>query len=134
MKALQKFIHITLVVALLLGTTGFRVSVKQCAGGKGATSISFFGEPSCCCGKKAETTKKNCSDVTCVMLRGAATQVNFNAPTQQIAKHEPKQVYATSSVSVFPKARTFSHKFPSVPMPPPMSGRHLGILYQTFLI
>jgi len=131
MKALQKFVHLCLIVTILLATMGFRVTVSHCSGEKG-TSISLFSDPSCCCGKAAKTTGKSCNDMSCVMQRGIATQTNFNSSTQQEAKLVKEPVsYPSFTQSIRP---AILERTPHFTLPPPASGRFIGILHQTFII
>lgn len=131
MKALQKLVHLSLVVAILLATMGFRVTISHCSGEKGS-SISLYADPSCCCGKAAKSPSKSCQDMSCVMQRGIAPQTNFNASTQQVAKLVKKPVsYPSFTENIRP---AILERTPHFTLPPPVSGRSIGILHQTFII
>jgi hypothetical protein len=131
MKAVQKFIHLSLVVAILLASMGFRVSISHCAGEK-SNSISLFADPSCCCGKAANSPKKSCQDMSCIMPRGVASQINFNSATQQAAKFVKEPVtYPSFTENIRP---AILETLPHFTLPPPVSGRTIGILHQTFII
>ncbi|KAA5542027.1 hypothetical protein [Adhaeribacter rhizoryzae] len=131
MKAMQKFIHLSLVAAILLASMGFRVTIAHCSGEEGG-SISLFADPSCCCGKAAKSPRKSCQDMTCVMQRGVASPINFNSATQQAAKFAKEPVtYPSFTASIRP---AILETLPHFTLPPPMSGRSIGILHQTFII
>lgn len=131
MKAMQKFIQLSLAIAILLASMGFRVTISHCSDEKGS-SISLFSDPSCCCAKDAKTTRKSCSDMSCVMQRGVASQISLNSSTQQAAKFvkEPA-TYPSFTESIRP---AILETLPHFTLPPPISGRSIGILHQTFII
>ncbi|MBA9079113.1 MULTISPECIES: hypothetical protein [Rufibacter] len=131
MKALQKFIHLSLIAAILLASFGFRVNISHCPG-KEDSSISLFSSPTCCCGKAAKTPKKSCNDMSCVMQRGVATQTNFNSATQQVAKFVKEPVLSPNFTETIRPAILEAE--PHFTLPPPVSGRFIGILHQTFII
>ncbi|WP_157600564.1 hypothetical protein [Rufibacter sp. DG15C] len=66
------------------------------------------------------------------MPRGAMAQNNFNSPTQQIAQaaNDPAG-FPSFAAAIRP---VILESIPHVTLPPPISGRDIGILYQTFLI
>ncbi|RNI24080.1 hypothetical protein [Rufibacter latericius] len=131
MKTLHKLVHLSLIVALSLASMGFRVAVSQCSGGKG-TSIGFFAEPGCCCKKASKKPMKSCNDLSCVMQRGVASHTNLNAPAQQVAKvaKEPG-TYPDFTEHIRP---SILETIPHFTLPPPVPGRLIGILHQTFII
>ena len=131
MKALQKFIHLSLIAAIILASFGFRVNISQCSGKEGS-SISLFSSPTCCCGKAAKTPKKSCNDMSCVMQRGVATQTNFKSPSQQVAKFVNEPVSFPNFTEIIRPALLETE--PHFTLPPPASGRFIGILNQTFII
>lgn len=131
MKAMQKFIHLSLVAAFLLASFGFRVSIAHCSEEEGS-SISLFADPTCCCDKADKALSKSCQDMSCIMQRGVASQTNFNSATQQAAKFVKQPVtYPSFTVSIRP---ALLETIPHFSLPPPVSGRFLGILHQTFII
>ncbi len=73
-----------------------------------------------------------CHDLSCVMQRGVATQATFTAATQQIAKVEKEPItFPDFAERMRP---SILETEPHFTLPPPSSGRFIGILYQTFLI
>ncbi|GAA4310203.1 hypothetical protein GCM10023183_27900 [Nibribacter koreensis] len=110
---------------------GFRVAGSQCAGGN-SVEIGFFAEPSCCCKKGSKGPVKSCDDFSCVMPRGAMAQSNFNSPTQQISQAANDPAGFPSFAEVI--RPVILESIPHVTLPPPISGRDIGILHQTFLI
>ncbi|WP_157593308.1 hypothetical protein [Rufibacter tibetensis] len=75
---------------------------------------------------------KSCNDLSCVMQRGSATQTNLNSPTQQVAKVAQEPVtYPDFSERIRP---SLLEAVPHFTLPPPVPGRLIGILHQTFLI
>jgi hypothetical protein len=131
MKAMQKFIHLCLVVAILLASTGFRVREAHCAGEK-SISISFASDSNCCCAKDAKTTSKPCGNMSCIIQQGIAYSATFNSPTQQVAKFAKEPIsYPDFTESIRP---AILERTPHFTLPPPVSGRFIGILHQTFII
>ena len=131
MKVMQKFIHLCLVVAILLASTGFRVRVAHCAGEK-SIAISFASDSDCCCAKDAKTTRNPCGDMPCIIQQGVTYSTNFNSTTQQIAKFAKEPVsFPDFSESIRP---AILERTPHFTLPPPVSGRFIGILHQTFII
>lgn len=133
MKALQKLVHYSLLVAILLASMGFKVAVTQCAG-KGETSISFFSEPGCCCKKASAQPMKECGDMSCVMQRSVAPQSTFGSSTRLVAKAVKVQEQITSTDYIAGIRPVVLQALPVVILPPPITGRALGILHQTFLL
>lgn len=131
MKAMQKFIHLSLTVAILLAAMGFRVNVPHCSEEQ-SSLISLFSAPSCCCGKTEKASAKACNEMACVFQQSAATQNNFSSSTQQLAKFvkEPAN-YPIFTQTIRP---VILARLPHFTLPPPISGRFLGILHQTFII
>ena len=131
MKAMQKFVHLCLVVAILLASSGFRVAISHCSDEKGR-SIGLFAEPTCCCNKESKAPTKTCNDLLCVVQRGDATQTNFSSAIQQVAKFAKQPVtYLNFTQSIRP---ALLERTPPFTLPPPISGRFIGILHQTFII
>ena len=131
MKAMQKIIHLSLVTAILLASMGFRVTISHCSGEEG-NSISLFADPSCCCGKAANKSKKSCQDMSCIMQRGVGSHINSNSATQQAAKFAKVPVtYPSFTETIRP---AILETLPHFTLPPPVSGRSIGILHQTFII
>ncbi|PIQ22956.1 MAG: hypothetical protein COW65_00120 [Cytophagales bacterium CG18_big_fil_WC_8_21_14_2_50_42_9] len=131
MKAMQKFIHLSLVVAILLASMGFRVSISHCSEEEG-NSFSLFADPSCCCSKAAKTASKSCQDMSCIMQRGIASQTNLNSSAQQVAKFVKEPVTYPSFTAIIRPA--ILETLPHFTLPPPVSGRFIGILHQSFII
>jgi len=134
MKALQKFIQLSLIIVITLTTMGFRVNIEECHG-HATKTITFFGEPGCCCEKDSKTTsaKKNtCNELTCIVQSNLQSQVNPNATTEIAAKAlKVVPVYPTFTQVIRP---VLQEKIPYFNLPTPPSGKTIGILYQTFLI
>jgi len=127
---MQKFIHLSLTVAILLAAMGFRVNESHCAKEKDVAS-GLFSKPACCCHKEAETSRKSCADLTCITQQGTY-QVIQNSSTQQAAKFlKVPTTYPGFSTSIRP---AILEAIPHFTFPPPTSGRFIGILLQTFII
>lgn len=131
MKTMQKIIHLCLVVAILLASAGFKVRFSHCSDEKGS-SLSFFSDPTCCCHKAAKVPSKSCNDMSCIIQGGVATTNNFNSSTQQVAKFLKEPVkYPDFTESIRP---ALLKTIPHFTLPPPVTGRYIGILNQTFII
>jgi len=135
MKALHKFIHLSLMVAILLASSGFRVNLQNCTGVKGRT-ISFVTDPACCCdhaSKSAQSHHDNpCNDITCVVPGVIAVQTQFRSGTEQVSQALKEPVtYPDFSDNIRP---ALLETTPHFTLPPPISGRLIGILHQTFII
>ncbi|KAA3440282.1 hypothetical protein [Rufibacter hautae] len=129
---MHRFIHLSLVVALLMGSFGFRVDPMRCAGKKSGAALSLSMESGCCCSKKAKEKQAPCNDATCVMQRSVASTSTFSASSQQVVKTATKPViYPSFTQSIRP---VLLETLPQVALPPPISGRDIGILHQRFLI
>jgi len=128
---MQKIIHLSLTVAILLAAMGFRVNIPHCADEKEVT-YSLFSKPACCCGEEADTNTAACRDMTCAPQQGTVYQVDSNTTIQQAAKFfkEPAR-YLSFTESIRP---AILERVPHFILPPPVSGRFIGILYQTFII
>ena len=134
MKAFQKFLHLSLIAAILLATSGFRVNLDSCHGAD-AGVISFSASPACCCDKAAEeqkSTPSSCNDITCIVQAGFAAYPSQHTSTEQTARFikEPKS-YAGFSQAIRP---ALLEKTPHFTLPPPLTGRFIGILHQTFIV
>lgn len=131
MKALQIFIHYSLTVAILLAAMGFRINVPHCSKEQG-NLIRLFSALSCCCGETEKNTKKACNDMACVLQQSAATQNSFSSSTQQLTKFVKEPVhYPVFTQTIQP---VLLATLPHFTLPPPISGRFIGILHQTFII
>ena len=134
MKALQKFVHLSLIVAFLMASFGFRVSQENCHKGKGEM-ISFSAKSACCCGESTtgqKSPESACQNMACILQVSFSASPSQNTSTEQTIKSlkEPV-VYADFTQSIRP---TLLEKMPHFTLPPPVSGRFLGILHQTFII
>jgi hypothetical protein len=131
MKAMQKIIHLSLVVAILLASMGFRMNVPHCSDEKGGF-VSLFADPGCCCDKAAKAPAKSCQEMACVLQQSVVYQTNFNSATQQAAKFlkEPAK-YPVFAEAIRP---VLLEKFPHFTLPPPVTGRTIGILHKTFIV
>jgi len=128
---MQKFIHLSLTVAILLAAMGFRVNEPHCAQEKDVAS-SLFAKPACCCHKETETSRKACADLACITQQGTTYQVIQNSSTHQAAKFlKVPATYPGFSTSIRP---AILEAIPHFTLPPPTSGRFIGILHQTFII
>ncbi|WP_345161345.1 hypothetical protein [Nibribacter koreensis] len=130
---MQALVHYSLLVAILLASMGFKVAVTQCAG-KGETSIGFFSEPGCCCKKAAKEPMKECGDMSCVMQRSVALQSTFGSSSRQVAKAVKVQEQIASTDYTYSIRLVVLQALPVVILPPPITGRDLSILHQTFLL
>ncbi|KAA5544858.1 hypothetical protein [Adhaeribacter rhizoryzae] len=134
MKAFQKFIQLSLILVITLTTMGFRVNTEECRG-HATKTITFFGEPGCCCeneSKTAQPKENTCNELTCVVQASLQSQLNLNSATQSAAKAlKAVPVYPTFTQVIRP---VLQEKTPYFTLPPPRSGKTIGILYQTFLI
>ncbi|WP_210462809.1 hypothetical protein [Rufibacter roseolus] len=129
---MHRFIHLSLVVALLIGSFGFRVDPMRCAGKKDGVALSLSMDSGCCCSKKAKEKQAPCNDATCVMQRSVASTSNFSLSAQQVVKAVAKPAtYPSFAQSIRP---VLLETLPRVTLPPPISGRDIGILHQSFLI
>jgi hypothetical protein len=134
MKAIQKYLHVSLIVAFLLASSGFRVNLNSCHGAN-AGVMSAAASPACCCDQAAKKQKPDtspCNDMTCIVQTGFAAYYTQNTSTEQIAKflREPG-TYADFSQTIRP---ALLEKTPHFTLPPPLSGRFIGILHQTFIV
>ena len=128
---MQKIIQLSLTVTILLAAMGFRVNIPHCSKEKGA-AYSLFAKPDCCCGKNAESNSQACTDMACVTQQGASYQVNQNTANQQAVKFIKAPItYPGFTASIRP---TILATIPYFTLPPPISGRFIGILHQTFII
>lgn len=134
MKALHIFIQLSLILVITLTSMGFRVNIEECHGHT-TKNISFFGEPNCCCDKEGKTTssKENtCNGLTCIVQASFQSQLNQNTVTENATKAlRAVPVYQDFTQVIRP---VLQEKTPYFVLPPPRSGRTIGILHQTFLI
>jgi hypothetical protein len=134
MKAFQKFVHLSLIVAFLMASVGFRMNLEKCHMGKGEMTSSS-STSACCCGDSAQdhqSPESACQDMTCLLQNGFfgySTPTNSTEQTTRVLK-EPV-AYADFAQSIRP---ALLEKTPHFTLPPPVSGRFLGILHQTFII
>jgi len=127
---MQKIVQLSLTVAILLAAMGFRVNIPHCAAEK--VTYSLFSKPACCCHEEADINPEACRDMTCGPQQGTVYQVNLNTTIQQAAKFfkEPA-TYLSFTASIRPAILA---SIPHFTLPPPVSGRCIGILHQTFII
>ena len=131
MKAMQKFIQLSLTVTILLAAMGFRVNIPHCSHEKDA-AYSLFAKPDCCCGKDAESNSQACNDMACVTQQGTSYPVNQNTTSQQTAKFFKAPItYPGFAARIRPAILA---TIPHFTLPPPISGRFIRILHQTFII
>lgn len=70
--------------------------------------------------------------MSCVMQRAGASTTNLNSPVQQMAKLVKEPVsYPDFTEHIRP---SILETIPHFTLPPPVPGRLIGILHQTFLI
>jgi hypothetical protein len=133
MQTLRKSMHLSLIVAFLWASFGFRVEVSHCAKGMDL-SVGLATATGCCCGKAAKVPAKPCKAMTCALPQAVFThQASAAAATQPVAKKAVKeQMVVTAFMGSIRPA--LLDKLPLISLPPPASGRTLGILHQTFLI
>jgi hypothetical protein len=134
MKALQKFVHLSLIVAFLVASFGFRLNLEHCSMEKGKKT-GFFSKSACCCDKSKashQSPDTGCQDMTCLPQPCFAAYPAEHTSTAQTTRFgkEPA-AYASFSQSIRP---ALLEEMPHFTLPPPASGRFLGILHQTFLI
>ncbi|GEO04998.1 hypothetical protein AAE02nite_26620 [Adhaeribacter aerolatus] len=133
MKALHQFFQLSLIVVISLTTMGFRVNLEECHGHE-AKYISFFGGPDCCCdkGDKSKPKENTCGDLTCVVQAQYQSQTNHNTSTDQADKAvKAKTAHLIYTQIIRP---VLQEQIPHFTLPPPRSGRSIGILHQTFII
>ncbi|WP_186636293.1 hypothetical protein [Rufibacter sediminis] len=129
---MQKFIHFSLIVALLMGSMGFRVNTMRCAGDEKSGAVSLSMTPDCCCSKAAKKQKAPCSETACVIQLNVASQSTFTSSSQQeVASAAVPVQYPSFTQRIRP---LLLETLPYVTLPPPPTGRDIGILHQTFLL
>jgi hypothetical protein len=134
MIAIRKFVHLSLLAAFLLASFGFRVNLESCPGDK-TGKISFAANPACCCdkaGKNPKVPSPACSDMTCIVLPGFNAYPATQAAAEQAIKFLKTPASAPGFTQIIRPA--LLAKTPHFSLPPPLSGRFLGILHQTFRI
>ncbi len=134
MKVMQRLVQYCLIVAILLATVGFKVNSHYCPITKEKTT-HFFLQPNCCC---VETTngegyKKSCCENISSYYRADLQSIEKDTKQEaKIFKHLPgKQDAVYFQVHIRPVTLA---KEPFYTLPPPSSGRTIGILNQTFII
>ena len=134
MKAFQKFVQFTLILVISLTSMGFRVNLEECHGHQ-KKQILFLGAPDCCCKKErkeAEAKEDTCRDLTCVVQANYQSQSEINSATRQSTKDFKTVIsYRVYTQIIRP---VLQEKIPHFTLPPPPSGREIGILHQTFII
>ena len=131
MKAMQKFIHLCLIVATLLAAVGFKVNVPHCAE-EIKSPASLMADAGCCCDKTQNSPVDSCPDMACVMQRGVFSITPINSYQQQESKSiKALKNYPEFSVSIRP---LLANAIPHFALPLPVSGRFIRILHQTFLL
>jgi hypothetical protein len=135
MKALQKFIQLSLILVITLTSMGFRVKIEECHGHR-ENRITFLGSPDCCCeksDKESKTPYKACSDLTCIVQANIHNENKINGATEQSSpKLKAGPLYQLYTQVIRP---VLQEKIPHFTLPPPSySGRFIGILHQTFII
>jgi len=132
MTAMRKSLSLSLIVALLWASFGFRMDFAPCAGDK-APSFGLLASSGCCCGDAAKTPRKSCQEMSCALPQSVFAQTGQNVSTQQVAR---KAVDAPAVLVAFTERirPILLAKVPQRSLPPPVSGRTIGILHQTFLL
>ncbi len=134
MQALKQIVQHFLIVAILLATVGFKVDRHYCPITKERTT-HFFAQPDCCCGNTSvsDSSKKTCCDNQFGYYRTDFQNLeNYNKQTAKALKHLPaKQNAVYFQVNIKPLALA---KEPYYTLPPPQSGRVIGILNQVFIV
>jgi hypothetical protein len=113
---------------------GFQVNIEECRGHK-EKQISFFGKPVCCCDtnpKEPESKNNSCRDITCFVQGNNQILDNINPAKEQ----------SSETVKAAPVNREYARiirpvlqeKIPHFTLPPPLSGRFIGILHQKLII
>ena len=134
MKAIQRLVQYFLIVAILLATVGFRVNSHYCPITK-ERSIHFFSQPDCCCGVPSNSDGYNKPCCKNLSYYYKADLQSLDKDTKQVAKAfkhlAGNQDAVYFQVHIRPVAIA---KEPFYTLPPPRSGRTIGILYQIFLL
>lgn len=134
MKEIQRLVQNCLIVAVLLATVGFKVDSHYCPITKQKT-FHFFSQPDCCC---IGTTTTNGYNKSCCENLSAYYKADLQS-LEKSSKQEFKifmnlagnQATVYYQVYIRPVLRA---KEPLYSLPPPKSGRTIGILHQTFII
>jgi hypothetical protein len=134
MKIIRKILHLSLIVAFLLASSGFRVNLDSCHGAQ-AGLISFSASPACCCGdsdKEQKSAASSCNNMTCIVQTGFTAYSASHTTTEQAGKSLTAPLaHADFGQTIRP---ALLEKIPHFTLPPPLTGRFIGILHQTFLI
>ncbi|PSR53418.1 hypothetical protein AHMF7605_07685 [Adhaeribacter arboris] len=135
MRAIQKIIHYTLILAITLASAGFRIAVSNCSSNEMEKAITTSTHSNCCCKKpapKSKTTSEDCGLGTCVVPTSVYCSLNSRQAYEQVAKLlRPINTYAVYAEVIYPALQEAQ---PYFTLPPPSSGRLRGILHQVFLI
>lgn len=133
MKALRKFVHLSLTVAFLLASVGFRMNTELCQMEQGGMSPA--SKSSCCCdpsGGGHQAPDKACQDMTCLLQVAYSAYPASSTSTEQTDRLKQEPVaYTNFTACIRP---TLLEEMPHFTLPPPVSGRLLGIFHQTFII
>ncbi|WP_026462562.1 hypothetical protein [Adhaeribacter aquaticus] len=134
MKAFQKFVQLSFILVVLMTMMGFRVSMEKCSRNK-HTTIRLIRGAACCCKKTDKNhapQKKSCGDMVCFTQSQTPYAQGQTKPTAQV----DKIVSAKTSQILFEQVirPELLDKTPHFNLPPPPSGRYLGILHQQFII
>ncbi len=134
MKVIEKFVQHLLIVAILLATVGFKVNRHYCPITKERT-VHFFSQQNCCC---VTTTPGNGYNKPCCENQSSYYKAHLQSlekNSKQVAKvfeHlSGKQGIAYFQVYIRPVSLA---KEPFYTLPPPKSGKTIGILHQIFII
>lgn len=134
MKAIHKFVQLSLIVAILLASTGFRVNLQHCATGKEGKK-DLAKATSCCCAKAHKKTKSqdySCNNFYCLVQPGPVSLFKVPSSAEQRVKFsEEIPSYLSFTQHIRPAILA---TIPHFTLPPPVSGRFIGILLQIFII
>ncbi len=134
MKAIQKILQYTLILAITLASSGFRVMVSDCSI-EFEKTVANSEHSGCCCSKpvqKSTNSNEDCGLGTCVLPSSVFCNLNSSQKYEHVAKLlQPTPTYEVYNEVIFPGLQEAE---PYFSLPPPHSGRFRGILHQVFII
>ncbi|MDQ4139818.1 MAG: hypothetical protein M3142_04770, partial [Bacteroidota bacterium] len=105
MKAIQKIIQYTLILAITLASAGFRVVVSDCSSETEKTAAKS-NHSDCCCSKpeqKSTTSNQDCGLGTCVLPSSVYCSLNSRQSYEQVAKLlQPAPFYRVYTEVIYP--------------------------------
>ena len=113
---------------------GFRLNIEECHG-QSESNITYFGAPDCCCdknGSKSDSNDNPCSAITCILQGTIQSENRINTVTTEFSENLKAVTISRAFVQVIRPA--LQEKTPYYILPPPHSGRFLGILHRKLII